>query len=89
MALGSNHVTSTTAATFVPEVWSDEVIAAFKSNLVLANLVKNMNHQGKKGDVIHIPAPIRGSASQKTAESQVTLITKYRSTLTSTSNTHG
>jgi len=75
MALGSNHVTSTTAATFVPEVWSDEVIASFKSNLVLANLVKNMNHQGKKGDVIHIPAPIRGDANQKTAESQVTLIT--------------
>ena len=74
MALGSNHVTSTAAATFVPEVWSDEVIASFKSNLVLANLVKNMNHQGKKGDVIHIPAPVRGDASQKTAESQVTLI---------------
>ncbi len=74
MALGSNHVTSTAAATFVPEVWSDEVIAAFKSNLVLANLVKNMNHQGKKGDVIHIPAPVRGDANQKTAESQVTLI---------------
>ena len=74
MALGSNHVTSTAAATFVPEVWSDEVIAAFKQNLVLANLVKNMNHQGKKGDVIHIPAPVRGDANQKTAESQVTLI---------------
>ena len=74
MALGSNHVTSTAAATFVPEVWSDEVIASFKSNLVLANLVKNMNHQGKKGDVIHIPAPVRGDANQKTAESQVTLI---------------
>lgn len=74
MALGSNHVTSTSAATFVPEVWSDEVIASFKSNLVLANLVKNMNHQGRKGDVIHIPAPVRGDASQKTAESQVTLI---------------
>jgi len=74
MALGSNHVTSTAAATFVPEVWSDEVIAAFKQNLVLANLVKNMNHQGKKGDVIHIPAPVRGDANQKTAENQVTLI---------------
>jgi hypothetical protein len=33
-----------------------------------------MNHQGKKGDVIHIPAPVRGDANQKTAESQVTLI---------------
>ncbi len=74
MALGSNHVTSTAAATFVPEVWSDEVIASFKSNLVLANLVKNMNHQGKKGDVIHIPAPVRADANQKTAENQVTLI---------------
>jgi len=74
MALGTNHVTSTAAATFVPEVWSDEVIAAFKQNLVLANLVKNMNHQGKKGDVIHIPAPVRGDANQKTAENQVTLI---------------
>ncbi len=74
MALGSNHVTSNKAATFVPEVWSDEVIASFKSNLVLANLVKNMNHAGKKGDTIHIPAPIRGDASQKTAENQVNLI---------------
>lgn len=74
MALGTNHVTKTTADKFVPEVWSDEIIAAYKSNLVLANLVKNMNHQGKKGDVIHIPAPIRGDASQKAAETQVTLI---------------
>jgi len=79
MALGSNHVTSSKAATFVPEVWSDEVIASFKSNLVLANLVKNMNHQGKKGDVIHIPAPVRGNANQKTAESQVTLISNTES----------
>lgn len=34
-----------------------------------------MNHQGKKGDVIHIPAPVRADANQKTAENQVTLIT--------------
>jgi len=33
-----------------------------------------MNHAGKKGDTIHIPAPIRGDASQKTAENQVNLI---------------
>lgn len=79
MALGTNHVTKTSAATFVPEVWSDEVIAAYKSNLVLANLVKNMNHQGKKGDVIHIPAPVRGEANQKAAETQVTLISNVES----------
>jgi hypothetical protein len=33
-----------------------------------------MNHNGKKGDTIHIPRPVRGSASAKTAETQVTLI---------------
>ena len=35
----SSIVNSTNAATFVPEIWSDEVIAAYQKNLVLANLV--------------------------------------------------
>ena len=39
MALGSNHQTTTTAANFIPELWSDEVIAGYKKNLVLGNLV--------------------------------------------------
>ena len=39
MGLGTNHVTTTTSATFIPEVWSDEIIAAYKKNLVAANLV--------------------------------------------------
>jgi hypothetical protein len=33
-----------------------------------------MNHNGKKGDTIHIPNPQRGEASAKVAETQVTLI---------------
>jgi len=74
MALGTNHVTNTTAATFIPEIWSDEIIAAYKKNLVLANLVNKMNHSGKKGDTIHIPSPTRGNASVKAASTQVTLI---------------
>ena len=74
MALGTNHVTTTTAAVFIPELWSDEVIAAYKSNLVVANLVTKINHKGKKGDTIHIPKPTRGSASVKAASTQVTLI---------------
>ena len=60
MGLGTNHVTTTTSATFIPEVWSDEIIAAYKKNLVAANLVKKMNFKGKKGDTVHIPAPTRG-----------------------------
>ena len=34
MALGTNHVTNTTAATFIPEIWSDEIIAAYEKSLV-------------------------------------------------------
>jgi len=74
MALGTNHVTNTTGATFIPEIWSDEIIAAYENSLVLANLVNRMPMTGKKGDTIHIPKPTRGSASAKSAETQVTLI---------------
>ena len=74
MAYPTPAVTVTTAATFIPEIWSDEIIASYKKNLVLANVVKRMNFKGKKGDTVHIPAPTRGSASAKAAETAVTLI---------------
>ncbi len=73
MALGSNHVTPTTAATFIPEIWSDEIVAAYKKNLVAANLFKKMSFTGKKGDTVHIPSPTRGTASLKSSNAQVTL----------------
>jgi N4-gp56 family major capsid protein len=74
MALGANHITITTGATFIPEIWSDEIIATYKKNLVLANLVKKMSFKGKKGDTVHIPAPVRGNASIKAASTQVNLV---------------
>jgi N4-gp56 family major capsid protein len=74
MPLGTAQVTTTTAATFIPEVWSDEIVAAYKKSLVMANLVKKMSFKGKKGDVVHVPAPVRGDASAKTANTQVNLI---------------
>jgi N4-gp56 family major capsid protein len=74
MGLGTAHVTKTTAATFIPAIWSDEIVAAYKKSLVAANLVKKMSFKGKKGDTIHIPSPTRGSASVKAASTQVTLI---------------
>ena len=67
--------TITTNAVFIPELWSDDVIAAYKKNLVLANLVTKINHIGKKGDTIHIPVPGRGSANAKGATAVVTLNT--------------
>ena len=69
------NMTVTTGAAFVPELWSDEVVATYKANLVAANLVRNLNHIGKKGDTIHIPTPGRNSASAKAADTAVTYIT--------------
>lgn len=74
MALGTDQVTITTAATFIPEIWSDEIIAAYKKSLVAANLFKKMSFTGKKGDTVRIPSPTRGNASVKSANAQVTLI---------------
>jgi len=71
----SGAQTITTNASFIPELWSDDVIAAYKTNLVMANLVTKINHVGKKGDTIHIPVPGRGSASAKAAGAVVTLVT--------------
>ena len=81
MALGSDHVTTTIAGNFIPELWSDEVIGAYKSNLVIANLVTKLSHKGKKGDTIHIPVPNRGDASAKAANTQVTLIASTNSVI--------
>jgi len=88
MPLGTAHVTTTTAATFIPEVWSDEIIAAYKKTLVAAPLIKRMNFKGKKGDSIHIPAPTRGNASVKAAQTQVTLIAATESEVVVTIDKH-
>jgi hypothetical protein len=66
-------VAKTQADKFIPEIWSDEVIAAYQKNLVLANLVNKMTMKGKKGDVLHIPKPTRGSAFAKAANTAVTI----------------
>ena len=71
-AMGGS-VNNTTAATFIPEIWSDEVRAQYEKSLVLANLVKKMGMTGKKGDTINIPAPVRGTATAKAAGTAVSI----------------
>lgn len=88
MAYPTPAVTVTTAATFIPEIWSDEIVAAYKKNLVLANIVMKMNFKGKKGDVVHIPAPTRGNASAKAASTAVTLIADTETEVTVNINKH-
>ena len=66
-------VNKAAAGTFIPEIWSDEVIAAYQKNLKMAPLVKKLPMTGKKGDVIHVPKPIRGAASAKVADTKVNI----------------
>jgi N4-gp56 family major capsid protein len=84
----TNSVTVTSAATFIPEIWSDEIVAAYKKNLVLANVVKKMSFRGKKGDTINIPAPVRGTANAKVATDAVTLIANSDSNIQVLINKH-
>ena len=78
MAFGGSNVILTNAdsAGFVPEIWSDEIFAAKKANLVLAGLVRRLNVKGKKGNAVNLPVPARGSASSKAANTVVTTITE-------------
>ena len=52
MPLGTNHITTSTAANFIPELWSLEVIAAYKANNVMRSRVTLFNHNKRKGDTI-------------------------------------
>jgi hypothetical protein len=73
---------------FIPELWSDEVLAAHKANLVMQQLVKVMPFSGRKGDTVRVPLPVRGSATAKTAANAVTLITASDTKFDLTINDH-
>ena len=88
MAIPTGSMTITTGANFIPEIWSDETIAAYKTKTVMANLVKKINFKGKKGDTLHIPAPARGEASAKTAATEVTLVSDTAGTIDVLINKH-
>jgi len=81
-------VDNTSAAKFIPEIWSDEVIAAYEKSLVLAPLTKKISMSGKKGDTIHIPAPTRGVASAKAENTAVTIQNATESEVLVTINKH-
>ena len=74
-------VDKTAAATFIPEIWSDEVIASYQKNLKMSPLVKKISMTGKKGDTIHVPKPIRGAASAKAESTAVTIQANLESEL--------
>jgi len=70
----SAAVRAYSSSAFIRELWEDEIIASYKSNLVMPQLTVTMDHNRKKGDTIHVPNPNRGAASVKSTENSVTLI---------------
>lgn len=56
MALGTNPVTVTTAATWIPEIWAEELRAFREINTVARQVVYNYPFEGQVGDTIHVPA---------------------------------
>ena len=68
----------TELAGFIPEIWQDDIIAAYKKRLIMSNLVTKVNHVGKKGDTIHFPAPSStfrdSAATAKATDAEVTLV---------------
>lgn len=73
MAINTNNITTTTAANYIPELWSMEVIAAYKANNAMRPRVTLIPHNKKKGDTIHIPNFTRSLAVTKAANTAVTL----------------
>lgn len=89
MALGSNQMTITTGAVFIPEVWSPEVLRATENALVMAPLVKRFDSLVTgKGDTIHIPNLTNLTATSKTANAQVTLQSPTETDTTISINNH-
>lgn len=88
MGLGTNQVTRAVANNFVPQLWSDEVIAVYRQKLVLGNLVTKISFKGKKGDTLHIPVPSRGDVSAKVANTQVNLLASTNATIDVLINKH-
>lgn len=77
------NITTTTAAVFLPEVWSMETLRAAEKALVMAGLVKRYDSLVKsRGDTIHIPNISNLSANDKTQGSETTTQTVTESETT-------
>jgi hypothetical protein len=55
MALGTAPQTVTTQATYIPEIWGEELRAFREKNTVMRQIVYNYPFEGSVGDTIHVP----------------------------------
>ena len=88
MGLGTNDITVTTAAKFIPDVWINEIREFLRASLVLADRVKLIPMQGRPGDVLHIPDVSEMTTAAKAANTAVTLASFTEGEFTLTINKH-
>ena len=82
-------ISPTTAAVFIPEVWSAEILRETESNLVFADKVKRYDADvAKFGDVIHIPNLSNLVANNKLVGESVIVQAPTESEKTITINLH-
>jgi len=69
----STNITVTTAANFIPEVWSSEVQEAYLANLVIGGLVDRRFEAAvkQKGDTVHVPHLAAQTVATKVANTAV------------------
>ena len=84
-----NPISPTTAAVFIPEVWSADILRATEANLVFATKVKRYDSDVSKfGDIIHIPNLSNLTANNKVVGDSVTPQYPTESEKTITINLH-
>lgn len=67
------NVTVTTAANFIPELWSNDILRVVEANLIIAPRVHNYSADVKQyGDTIHVPTLTEISATAKSASTDMT-----------------
>jgi len=73
MGLGTNHQTSTTLATLIPEIWGSKINDFYFAELVAAPFFTDRSSElVGGGDVLHTPTLVEMSANPKTNGSAVT-----------------
>ena len=87
----ANEVTVTTAANFIPEVWTNDILDVVKANLVLSPRVHrydSMAYGKGKGDIIHIPTVTEIGTTAKSASTDVVPTANTESVVNLTINSH-
>lgn len=65
VAFPGNPVGIAQAAAFIPQLWEDDVIAAYKTQTVFPALVRKISMKGRSGNAMNLPRPVRSIANIK------------------------